>query len=81
VDARIDSHFAIVRLSKRNLLALLDKVDRPESVATIYKRCDGVIVSVCAELDDKHYEGRTAGRMERGTEARIQEQGSYDTVA
>lgn len=81
MDADINSHFVAVTLSKRNLLALLDKVDRNESAATIYKRCDGVVVCVQAQTDERHYEGRTAGVMEDGTETRIQALGAYDAVA
>ena len=82
MNAKIDNFSATITLSKRNLLALLDKVDRSrESARTIYKQCGGVLVQVSAQTDDEHYGDREAGRMEHGTEVRIQDQGAYSTVA
>lgn len=58
-----------VILSKRNLLALLHKVDDPTSFKTITHR--GLIVRV--EPDDVHYGGRTPGPMSKATEKFILE--------
>lgn len=62
----------IVYLSKRNLLALLHKVDIPGSLKTIVSR-DGF--AVVAEPDDTHYAGREEppGPMHPQTETFIEE--------
>ena len=59
-----------VTLSRRNLLALLAKLDMPGSHRTIVK--PGEIV-VTAEPDEIVYAGRKPGRMDPQTEARINE--------
>lgn len=51
-----------VTLSKRNLLALLSKLDRPESACTLVKdEEDGVRLEVVAEADEDHYADRPEG--------------------
>jgi hypothetical protein len=68
-----------VTLSKRNLLALLSKLDWPESkrtlVAGVTPRDDnprGFMVAVSAESDEEHYRDRIApGEMHPRTEAAI----------
>lgn len=59
-----------VVLSKRNLLALLSKLEMPGSACTIVK--DGVYVS--SEPDEEHYQGRTPGEMHPLTEVAISKQ-------
>lgn len=53
-----------VTLSKRNLLALLHKVDDPASAKIIYRRLEnGQVLVVQAEPDEEHYGERTPGVM------------------
>jgi hypothetical protein len=64
----------IITLSRRNLLALLQKVDLPpgQSACTIMQESEeGHIVSVTAEPDEVHYQGRTPGRMRGDAETFI----------
>ena len=67
----------IIRLSRRNLLALLAKLEDPTSTRTIVKyhgyvshNCNAVI---CAEPDDEHYRDRGCppGPMDKKTEQMI----------
>ena len=75
-----------VTLSRRNLLALLHKVDMPGSArriesrdSTVMGRAAEVVLVVRCEGDEEHYDGprRRArgkrGRMHRYTEAFVQE--------
>ena len=57
-----------ILLSKRNLLALLNKVDDPDSLKTIYKWTGGVNVKIVAEPDDLHYGEGEPGMMSAKTE-------------
>lgn len=52
-----------VTLSRRNLLALLSKVDDPDSARIITRQCDGAFLIVRAEPDSEHYQDRVPGRM------------------
>ena len=62
----ITSSAVIVTLSKRNLLALLQKVDDPCSGRTLVSgnayragaRADDVQLTVCCEPDERHYADR-----------------------
>lgn len=57
-----------VVLSRRNLLALLSKLDVEWSAKTICQEDDRGCVYVAAEEDAAHYAGRTPGRMHPVTE-------------
>lgn len=70
-------HQLVVTLSKRNLLALLCKVDNPLSMQILTSGCvyrDGALVDdtkliVCCEPDASHYAGRESpGQMQLATE-------------
>lgn len=52
-----------VVLSRRNLLALLAKIDDPDSQRTIVKRDVLGTVVIEAENDEAHYQGAPAGEM------------------
>lgn len=58
-------------LSKANLLALLHKVDQPDSAKMIYRRDGDTVITVSAELDADHYKDRDRGLMANATEAFI----------
>lgn len=71
---RLDQHEGHIRivLSKRNLEALLHKVDQDWSEATIYRNDEAVPYSIVAERDEVHYADREApGEMHPLTEAEI----------
>lgn len=79
---RLDVHsngLFLVTLSRRNLLALLAKLDQPNSTRTIlggYVYVDGkladLVLALRAEPDEQHYANREpAGRMLETTEAAI----------
>ena len=68
VNGRVD-----VILSKRNLLALLSKVDDPYSSKTLIQEGEPGWLIVRAEPDDEHYALRKPGRMSGKTEAFIKE--------
>ncbi len=73
VDTASEHNIAIT-LSKRNLLALLGKVDDPHSHKTIVIFNNNCALTVVAEPDDLHYRDRrrgTGGRMVDGTETFI----------
>lgn len=69
----------VIALSRRNLLTLLDKLDRPESARTLVSRdffvnddrnADGLLVIV-AENDGDHYRDRSPGPATPETELAI----------
>jgi hypothetical protein len=63
---------ATVTLSKRNLLALLEKLSCDFSIRTIRRRCEnGVWLVLKAQSDEEHYRFRPAGIMHPRTEASI----------
>jgi hypothetical protein len=67
---RIEFNGRRIVLSRRNLLALLHKLDEPDSMRSLYK--DGVLVSV--EENDEHYpESYLPGPMTPDTEVFIKE--------
>jgi hypothetical protein len=58
-----------VRLSRRNLEALLAKLDIEGSVRTLLKdTVQGHLLLAVAEEDESHYEGREPGIMHPDTE-------------
>lgn len=63
----------IVVLSKRNLLALLHKVDLPEgeSHRTLARDTEEGVIIVTAEPDDQHYGDRIPGPVTPDTDAFI----------
>lgn len=60
-----------IRLSKTNVLALLHKVDNPDSNKTLIKDCGGDTLIVSVEDDDQHYVNGIRGEMSPETEAFI----------
>lgn len=50
-----------VTLSRRNLVTLLNKLDRPDSLRTLYRDTDDGMLIVKAETDDEHYQDREPG--------------------
>lgn len=75
--ASTDGYHIGISLSRRNLLALLAKLDgHPVASAAEIARFDGDRwLSVTAEEDDVHYNGREAGPMHPDTEAAIHYEG------
>jgi hypothetical protein len=66
-----------ITLSRRNLLALLHKLDWEGSARTIQKMVGGgVVLTVVAEDDDEHYGDDGAGVMHDETERFIETHGS-----
>lgn len=64
---RIDNNGHIV-LSRRNLLALLHKLDKSGSSRTLVKSCDNGVLIVRAEDDSEHYGDKKPGQMTSDTE-------------
>lgn len=62
-----------ITLSRRNILALLHKLDWDDSERTIQKFADGIILTVVAEDDNGHYGDGVAGVMHAETERFIEE--------
>lgn len=68
-----------VTLSRRNLLALLHKLDWEGSERTIQKLADdGMILTVVAEDNDEHYGDGEAGVMHDETERFIESYGGSE---
>lgn len=63
-----------IGLSRRNLLALLHKLEWEGSARTIQKTINGIILTVVAEDNNEHYGDEEAGIMHDETESFI---GSY----
>lgn len=61
----------VLRLSRRNLQALLVKLDQPGSACTIIGGRDAPGFTVIAEDDDVHYSDREPGVMHPETEYRM----------
>lgn len=58
-----------IALSRRNILALLHKLDWEGSARTIQKECDnGMLLTLVAEDDDEHYGDDEPGIMHDVTE-------------
>lgn len=55
-------------LSRRNLLALLHKLDKPGSAKTLIKRTENGLLVVQAEEDQDHYGDVSPGQMSSDTE-------------
>ena len=65
-----------IELSRRNLLALLHKLEKPGSARLIsIEGEDGFELWVAAAPDEVHYAGREPGRMSQDTEEFIRERG------
>lgn len=64
-------HTVAVTLSRRNLEALLLKLEDPESMKTISIHEDGYYLTVEAEENDTHYADRPAGLMRVKEEQQI----------
>lgn len=62
-----------IRLSRRNLMTLLHKLEMTGSERTIIKPCGDVDLVVIAEHDEDHYHDRRAGRVHPDTEEFISE--------
>jgi hypothetical protein len=64
-----------VRLSRRNLMTLLAKLDEPGSARTIYQHAnleaDLPLIEVTSEEDGRHYQGREPGVVSDRTEATL----------
>ena len=73
VGSMISSNTVHVRLSRRNLLVLLSKLDgHPEgSACSLIRACNGILFMVDAEEDAEHYGERQPGPMHHETEAEI----------
>ena len=73
VETLLAPRRTVIVLSRRNLLALLAKLDgHPEgSACTIAGGADAPGFLVRAEEDDVHYADRAPGRMHPETEARL----------
>lgn len=72
-----------VTLSRRNILALLHKLDWEGSERTIEKVCSGhggerMILTLVAEEDDEHYGDDEPGVMHTATESFIQSYGGSE---
>lgn len=67
----IENGRVTVTLSKRNVLALLSKVDDPYSGRTLYNQNDPGWLIVKVEPDAEHYSGRTPGQVSEKSEAFI----------
>lgn len=61
----------VVTLSRRNLQALLLKLDEPESARTLIRDFEDHRLIVRAEDDDVHYADREPGRMHPREEERL----------
>ena len=64
-------HGIHIRLSKSNVLALLHKVDNPNSAKTLVKDVGDTTLIVSVEDDDQHYANDIRGEMSPETEAFI----------
>ena len=64
-------HGIHICLSKSNVLALLHKVDNPDSAKTLIKNCGDDTLIVSVEDDDQHYANGIRGEMHPETEAFI----------
>lgn len=60
-----------VYLSRRNLMALVTKLDWAESMRTIGMEGDGASLWVTSEDDETHYGDRVPGQMHPFTEAQL----------
>ena len=67
---KVENNLITVKLSKRNLLALLHKVDSPDSAKTLFKQTDDDYrLILIAEPDSLHYQdNEPAGKMHPSTE-------------
>lgn len=73
MNATTEGRTLHVKLSRRNLLALLQKLDAMgDSACTVLRWCDnGWHVVVTAEPDEIHYAGRAPGSMHPVTETAL----------
>lgn len=63
MDATVQGRYVMVTLSKRNLEALLNKLDRTDSERTLVRATGTHVLFVKAEPDDVHYAGRKPGKV------------------
>lgn len=68
---RVDADGAVV-LSRRNLQALLAKIDQPGSLRTLVGGSEAQGIVVRAEDDDVHYAHRLPGEVHHETLRRMQ---------
>lgn len=61
MKVELNGHAVYIELTRRNLLALLDKLDDPLSVRTLGKDGDGCYALVKAVEDSEHYADRAPG--------------------
>lgn len=74
MNVKVDDIYGTIRvtLSRRNLQALLLKLDEPESARTLVRTTEeGHLLVVTGESDEDHYAEREAGRMHPREEARL----------
>ncbi len=71
MNVQIEQGVITVTLSRRNLLALLAKLDEPDSMRTILRDCGDLRLVLRAEDDAVHYADREPGPMTPTTEAGI----------
>ncbi len=71
MNLKVEGAEVTVTLSRRNLLALLAKLDEPGSLRTIIRDCGDLVLVVRAEDDAVHYAEREPGPMTPTTEAGI----------
>jgi hypothetical protein len=62
-----------IKLSRRNLLSLLHKLDWDDSACTIQKSQGQISLTIVGESDDEHYGESEAGVMHDETERFIEE--------
>lgn len=65
MKATVWANVVNIELTRRNLQALLDKLDDPLSARTLYKYADNTqaMVSVSAVEDEEHYADREPGAV------------------
>lgn len=71
MDLHVNGTRIRVTLSRRNLLALLTKLDWPVSARTIERDFGDFVLAVTAEEDADHYRDRSPGPMHPQTERDI----------
>jgi len=76
VNVKVQGPYIEVTLSRRNLIALLGKLDRPgEAIRTLTRMAgdegERYVLTVIAEEDEQHYGERTPGYMGADLEEQI----------
>ena len=62
-----------ITLSRRNLIALLEKLDQPDSARTLLKDLPQANLILTSEEDEVHYQDAPSGDVHPATEARMAE--------